>query len=290
VEKKPEQVYLQCWHGTPFKRLGADIEVSGQNKLYTNDQMAEKYRSDAARYSWMLAQSEWAAERLRSSFRLDISMPKDASLIVEGYPRNDRLIGYTDEAVRYVREKYGVPDGKTVLLYAPTWRENQYAVGTGFLYRQNIDIDKLMDDLGDEYFLLFRSHYFAVSEEDHEKYSGFFANATEEEDITDLYPAADALITDYSSVFFDYANLGKPILYYMYDLETYKDRLRGFYMGEGELPGPISQTQEELTKDIRRLPEIAKEYAERIVSFRAKFCPLDDGHASERVVSRVFSI
>ena len=117
-------------------------------------------------------------------------------------------------------------------------------------------------------------------------YEGFVWDVSQYPDINELYVVSDLLITDYSSVFFDYANLKRPILFYMYDLAAYRDDIRGFYLDLKELPGPIVETEEAL---IQAIPQALEQdaYDEKYQRFHARFNALDDGHASERVVKRL---
>jgi CDP-glycerol glycerophosphotransferase len=115
-------------------------------------------------------------------------------------------------------------------------------------------------------------------------------NVSAYEDIRELYLAADVIITDYSSVMFDFAITGKPLIFFTYDLEHYRDELRGFYFDfEAEAPGPLCRTTDEVIGALEDLDGVAASYAERSAAFRARYCPHDDGHASRRVVERVFS-
>ena len=117
-------------------------------------------------------------------------------------------------------------------------------------------------------------------------YEGFVWDVSQYPDINELYVVSDLLITDYSSVFFDYANLKRPILFYMYDLAAYRDDIRGFYLDLKELPGAIVETEEAL---IQAIPQALEQdaYDEKYQRFHARFNALDDGHASERVVKRL---
>src|SRR5690606_32154533 len=97
------------------------------------------------------------------------------------------------------------------------------------------------------------------------------------------------LITDYSSVMFDFANTEKPMLFYTYDLETYRDKLRGFYMDfENEAPGPLVFDTDEIIQCIENIEEIKINYKDKYKQFKQKYCPLDDGYASQRVVEAIF--
>ena len=122
-----------------------------------------------------------------------------------GYPRNDFLINHTQEDIRMIKEKLEIPEDKKVILYAPTWRDNQHEAGTGFTYDLNVNFDALRQELGDEYVILFRVHYLVASKFSFDDYEGFIYNVSNYDDINHLYLIADLLITDYSSVFFDFA-------------------------------------------------------------------------------------
>jgi len=150
-------------------------------------------------------------------------------------------------------------------------------------------LDRLKKEFSDEYVVLLRMHYWIVDQLDLSKYPGFVYNGSDYDDITELYMISDICMTDYSSVFFDYANLKRPILYYMYDLEKYRDVLRGFYLDvEKELPGPILQTNDEVVEAIKNIDKVTEEYKDKYAEFYDRFCCIDDGHAAERVVKAVF--
>lgn len=287
VVRKPEQVYVQTWHGTPLKRLGFDIQIETSAAMHTTHELQERYAIDARRYTHMLSPSAFASEKFRSAFNLDALHDHDI-IVEEGYPRNDVLARFTNEDRERIRERLGIPAGRKALLYAPTWRDNQHVSGVGYTLTLPIDFDLLQRELGDEYVILFRAHYFVSNQFDFERYRGFVINASDEPDINDLYIASDLLVTDYSSVFFDYANLGRPIVFYMYDLEAYASEIRGFYLDLDELPGPIVTTEPELIAAVRAAGTPDEALTEKYRRFAERFTSLDDGHASERVIERVF--
>ncbi len=286
IVRKPEQVYIQTWHGTPLKRLGFDIEIETANALHTTAELQERYAIDAARYTHMLSPSAFASEKFRSAFNLAALHDHDI-IVEEGYPRNDALSTFSEGDARRIREELGVPQGKKTILYAPTWRDDQHVSGKGYTLALPVDFERLRRELADDYVILFRAHYFVANEFDFERYAGFVLDVSDVSDINDLYIAADVLVTDYSSVFFDYANLGRPIVFYMYDLEAYATELRGFYLDLSELPGPIVRDEGELVAAIRSADSPDAELAERYHRFNERFTYLDDGHASERVIERV---
>lgn len=273
------QVYVQCWHGTPLKRLGYDIQ-DGDNVMNSPAEVKEKYKSDARKFSYILSPSPFATEKFATAWNLKETGQTNKILEV-GYPRNDRLVNVTDEEREDVRKLLGV-QGKKVILYAPTWRDNQHESGMGYTYQTEVDFDRLRYKLGDDYVILFRAHYLVSNSFDFEKYGGFVIDASKHSDINDLFIASDMLITDYSSVFFDYANLHKPIIFYMYDLDYYASELRGFYLSLNELPGPIVKEEDALIKAILDADLWIKDV--KYEEFHERFNPLDDGHASERLL------
>lgn len=276
------QVYVQCWHGTPLKRLGYDLE-SSDNVMNSGAEIREKYRSDAKKFSYILSPSPFCTEKFASAWNL-VKTNQTHKIIEEGYPRNDRLINTTPEERTELRKKLGVND-KKVILYAPTWRDNQHTSGEGYTYRTEVDFDKLRAELGDEYVILFRAHYLVANSFDFDRYRGFVEDVSSYSDINELYIAADILVTDYSSVFFDYENLRKPVIFYMYDLDEYAHELRGFYFPIEDLPGPIVKDEDALISEVRACDSWAPDA--KYEEFCAKFNPKDDGRASERVLKRI---
>ena len=276
-----DQVYVQCWHGTPLKRLGYDLETS-ENAIDSIADIRKKYAMDAAKFNYILSPSGFASEK----FNLKETNMEDKVMEI-GYPRNDFLINHTPEDIRMIKEKLEIPEDKKVILYAPTWRDNQHEAGTGFTYDLNVDFDALREKLGDEYVILFRVHYLVASKFSFDDYEGFIYNVSNYDDINHLYLIADLLITDYSSVFFDYGILKKPMLFYMYDLDDYKDSIRGFYFGIDKLPGRIITKEEELPDAIRDSIDNFV-YDEKYREFNETFSKREDGQASKRFVDWVF--
>lgn len=285
---KKEQIYVQCWHGTPLKKLGYDLEKS-DNVMNSIDEIRDKYKTDAHRFTYLLSPSKFTTEKFATAWNLKEFGREDA-LLEEGYPRNDFLSNATAEDIEEIKVKLGMDQigDKKIILYAPTWRDNQHQSGVGYTYKTEVDFDKLRDELGDEYVILFRAHYLVANSFDFDKYQGFVYDVSKYDDINHLYLAADVLITDYSSVFFDYAILEKPMIFYMYDLEDYRDNLRGFYIGLDELPGEIAEN--ELTL-IEALKVIDNQYDfNKLREFNKIYNNLSDGNAAERVTKRVFGL
>lgn len=276
------QIYVQCWHGTPLKRLGYDIDAS-DNAMNSIGEIREKYRTDAKKFSYLLSPSPFASEKFATAWDLNATH-QTHKIIEEGYPRNDRLINAGDEERTGIRKKLGVDD-KRVILYAPTWRDNQHISGEGYSYKTEVDFDRLKEALGDKYVILFRAHYLVANSFDFDRYDGFVRDVSSYDDINDLYLASDLLITDYSSVFFDYSNLERPVIFYMYDLDQYEHEMRGFYLSLDELPGPIVKDEEKLIAEIEKTKSWTAD--EKYLEFNRRFNPHEDGKASARVLARI---
>jgi CDP-glycerol glycerophosphotransferase len=291
VSPREDQIYVQTWHGTPLKRFGCDITPAGIGTRRAAEARLRRWRSSAAKFTWLLSQSSFASEKLTSALGLD---PVSAPRVIRelGYPRNDFLSAFEASDVARIRSRLGLPEGKKVVLYAPTWRDDQRTPGAGYNLQIEVDFDRLRAELGDGYVVLFRAHFMIADAFDFARYDGFVRDVSGVDDVNDLYVVSDVLVTDYSSVFFDYANLERPVVFYMYDLDRYAADRGGFYLNLDELPGPIVRDQDDLASaissacDARTDPDAGMRYR----AFRERFAPLDDGHAGERVLDHVFGV
>lgn len=285
IIKKDGQIFLQTWHGTPLKKLRCDIVAEKGNAMNSLKEIYSKNDMDIVRFDYFISPSAYCTEKFTSAFNLK-KLGKEDIIIETGYPRNDLLFNYGEEDVKAVRDSLCIPEGKKVILYAPTFRDNQHD-GGGYTYDTHVDFDRLMEKFGEEYVVLFRAHYFVASRFDFSRYEGFIYNVSDLDDITPLYLISDILITDYSSVMFDFANLERPMLFYMYDLEEYDKDIRGFYFPVEELPGPILGTEAELLDAIGNIDDVERKYASQYEAFNDKFNYLDDGNAARRVVNEL---
>ena len=286
LTKKKGQVYVQCWHGTPIKKLRCDIEVDG-SVLNTIKEIRKRNDIDAKRFDYFISPSKYCTEKFISAFNLK-KLNKENIIIEKGYPRNDFLFNKTQKDITLIKEKLKIPINKKVIFYLPTFRDNQHTSGIGYTYELQIDFDRLRKAIGDEYVVLFSPHYFIANSIDLSKYEGFVINVARYDEINELYLVSDIIMTDYSSVFFDFANLKRPIVFYMYDYDLYQSRLRDFYISLDELPGPITRTQEELEKCIINIETEFPKYERKYEDFNKKYNYLDDGNASERVIKEIF--
>lgn len=282
--KKPDQVYLQTWHGTPLKRLGHDIQASEDTTFYRSgisfENMCRSYDIDVERYNYMISPNKFCTEVFQTSFSINRER-----LIETGYPRNDFITNATKSEVISLKRKFGLPLDKKIVLYAPTWRDNSY-VAAGYTFDLKADFAKWKDILGDDYIVVFKPHYLIINkyENDH-SLDGFLYSISADAEINELYVLSDLLITDYSSVFFDYAVLNRPIYFYMYDLDEYKSELRGFYLDiYRDLPGEIYQTETKLLKDVR---DGVYDYS-FLAKFNERFNSEQTGNCAQKVIDIVF--
>lgn len=283
LPKPKHTIYLQTWHGTPLKRLAADME-----EVYMPGTTAESYKrnfiKEAKNWDLLVSPNAYSTEIFRRAFHFD------KEVLETGYPRNDFLLNHKhDETIEKLKKEYGFPLDKKVVLYAPTWRDNQF-VGKGkYSFDIQLDLDLMKQELGEDYVVIFRLHYLVAENLDVKPYEGFAYDFSNHEDIRELYLMADLLITDYSSVFFDYANLERPMIFYVYDIEEYRDSLRGFYFDfEKEAPGPLVKSTEEVIETVRKMEADGFKVSPGFVEFHEKFCYLENGDSTRNVVENVF--
>lgn len=282
VVKREGTVFLQTWHGTPLKKLVFDQEeVMAASPLYK----AQFYKQSRL-WDYLVSANKFSTEVFRRAFLYDKEM------LEYGYPRNDLMYHPEKEKIASeIKRKLHIPEGKKTILYAPTWRDDEYYGRGEYKFTLKLDLKLLKKELGNDYIVLLRTHYFIADKLDVTGLEDFVVNVSNYDDITELYLISDILITDYSSVFFDYANLRRPILFYTYDLEKYRDMLRGFYLDiEKDLPGPLLFTDEEVVEAIKNIDVISARYKEKYDEFYEKFCSLENGHAAENVARRVFNL
>ena len=286
IKKKKNQIYVQCWHGTPLKKLRYDINVDGA-VLNTVKEIRKRNDLDAVKFDYFISPSKFCTEKFTSAFNLK-KLGKENIIIEEGYPRNDYLFKYKNSDISKIKNNLKIPKDKKIILYAPTFRDNQHTSGVGYTYNLELNFDKLKQELSQEFVILFRTHYFISNSFDFSNYKNFIYDVSNYDDINELYIISDLLITDYSSVFFDYANLKRPMLFYMYDLDEYKNKLRDFYIDLEILPGPIVKQEDDLIKEIKSIDNYNATYHDKYINFNEKFNYLDDGNATKRVVEVIF--
>ncbi len=277
-EKKEDQIYIQTWHGTPLKKLVLDMEnvtLPGTNKqnYYIN------FLKEAQRWDYLISANKYSTEKFKSAFSQE-------NILEIGYPRNDILANHTQADVERSREKFGLFPEDKVLLYAPTFRDN--ASDTPGEYNQQIKLD--LEQLAikcPEWKILLRTHYLVTQDLDIKRHN--VIDVSTYDDVNDLYLASDAIMTDYSSVFFDFAILDRPMIFYAYDIREYEGELRGFYLDYHTLPGENIDGTDDLIEILNDIETYKMTYQPEMDKFRKTYNELEKGTASKYIVDTILS-
>lgn len=286
IKRKQGQEYIQCWHGTPFKKLGCDIVGETTESADTRKKVIYE---DVKRYTYLLSPSSYFTEVMTSALALN-SLKKKPVIVEKGYPRNDSITNRDEKKANRIRKELRIPEGKKVILYAPTYREDKRGEAYEYRYKESLDLLRLREAIGDKYIVMHRSHYYIKAQDQTGDIGNFVIDVSDYPEINDLYIVADILVTDYSSVFFDFGILKRPVIFYMYDLDYYKDSLRGLYLDLDDLPGPIAKTQKELEELLLTLEIWSREniWKKRYQDFSDRFTYNEDGKTTGKVVNVIF--
>ncbi|WP_413286617.1 CDP-glycerol glycerophosphotransferase family protein [Bacillus mojavensis] len=283
-KKRKKAVHVQTWHGTPLKKLGFDI--SQESPSYKENTSPELIRRNK-RWDFAVSPNSFTSSVYRSAFQFD------KEIIKSGYPRNDIFYQTNkDNVIRNIKEELNIPVDKKVILYAPTWRDDDFHnKKQNEPYEFKFSLDHFVEQFSDEYVLLVRLHYRDAIRAQVSNYKGIIYNVSNYDDIKYLYIISDILITDYSSVMFDFANSRKPMIFFAYDINKYSSALRGFYFDfNQEAPGPIVTRENDLFKVIGNINQFNHLYKSNYNYFVEKYCEYDSGQASEEVIKRIFEI
>ncbi|MDD5949552.1 MAG: CDP-glycerol glycerophosphotransferase family protein [Lachnospiraceae bacterium] len=275
--KREGNTYIQTWHGTPLKKLALDMDVMSMGGSTDVQKYHDNFVANTRTWDYLISQNAFSTEVFRRCFAFDKDM------LEIGYPRNDVLFhSNTPQEKEALKKKLGLPLDKKIILYAPTWRDDQYYQKSIYKFVSDMDYGQMQNRLGDEYAMIVKFHYLVKDHIDWSQYGDFIYEFNEHQDIAELYLVSDILITDYSSVMFDYSLLKRPMFFFAYDLENYKNNLRGFYFDFlATAPGPIVETTEELIDSIVNYD--AEEWKEKYDAFSKRYNHADDGGASEKV-------
>lgn len=279
--KPPGQVIIQTFHGYQFKLQGR----RWFEQLGHDERRKESLFRRADEWDYLVSPAASSTGPLRESYRSDDGIPSE--VLELGYPRNDALLGPDAEQLRAdTRKRLGIPDGKIAILYAPTFRDAQSSDDMTADFVDHLDEERLMRELGSEYVLLMRGHPFnarlGVDAARH------VVNVTDYPDINHLILASDAAVLDYSSLRFDYALTGKPMVFFVPDLESYFATRESFWPFEETAPGPLVRLETDLIAALRDAPAVAEQYEPARRRFLADYMEHEDGHATERLVDAVF--
>jgi CDP-glycerol glycerophosphotransferase len=274
--RRPEQTVVQTWHGAPLKRIGFDISQVKFASVNYQDQLA----GQVAKWTHLVSPAPFATEIMRRAFRFD------GPILETGLPRNDIFFSSRAAEIRAsVRARLGISEGTLAVLYAPTWRDDDFHGRGRYRFDMRLDLQRARGALGSDVVLLIRTHHLIADSVDLTDVQDIARSVSDWPDIQELYLASDVLITDYSSVLFDFAVTGRPIIFFAYDLEKYRDKLRGFYLDfDAITPGPVVRTSDDVIAAIGDLAGVTRQYADKYAAFRAEYNAWDDGSASERVL------
>lgn len=244
--------YFDTWHGTPIKKMGSD--VGSTNKSFKGK---GRWAVD-----YFTCQGEFDAEVFGRVF----SKIGSEHMHVIGLPRNDVYANYTNEYMLSLRKKMGIPADKKIILYAPTFREYDKTESMEVRVSVPIHLEKWRRMLGEEYILLFRAHY-EVAKGLNIVDDDFVREMSGYPQLEDLMIVSDILISDYSSIFFDYSIMAKPMLAFCYDYDRYASE-RGMYFDIREWL-PSAENEDELLELLKSDDE--SEYLERTKAFQKKY-------------------
>lgn len=277
--KRPGQTYLNTWHGTPLKAMG--YHVPG-GRAESDNIVRNLLSAD-----YLLSTSEHMTERMYlDGYRLRNVFT--GAVVAEGYPRTDRQWSTDLPALRARLERAGLALGsRRVVLYAPTWRGSSFDRPDGDVARVRATVERLRQVVGEEHVVLLRAHQ---SVQDQLAADPALAGCLVPADVPGnaVLALTDVLVSDWSSLFFDFLPLHRPVLFHLPDLTDYTDR-RGAYLAPDELPGPVSGTLDELAAQLEELLRTGRTgHEQAVVEAARRFAPREDGGATERVVDVVF--
>ncbi|MFD6276930.1 CDP-glycerol glycerophosphotransferase family protein [Streptomyces sp. NPDC060209] len=283
-ERRPDQTVVQTWHGSPLGRFGLDLTGT----LYADHQYLATLAHRSAQWSVLVSPSAFATPHLRRA------LAYRGEVLEAGSPADDLLFAPgRDRTAERVRRLLDIPDGHRVVLYAPTYRDHLAHAPAGVpdgsspLYRWDpaLDLPALARSLDGRTTVLVRRHPRVTgSVPAHDA----LRDVSTHPDATELLLISDVLVTDYSGLAFGFAHTGRPMLFHTYDLEHYRDTVRGFCLDfETRAPGPLLVTTQEVAQALRAAPASAGLHAEAYESFRRDHCGPVDGHAARRVADRL---
>lgn len=285
LRKNKKTRYIQTWHGTPFKKLGLDMDIMDMSGNKDVERYRKDFEKNTKEWQYLLSQNRHSTEIFKRAFNFK------GEMLEIGYPRNDILFKRNNEEdIEKIKAKLNVPNDKKIILYAPTWRDNQFTKAGEYKFATEMDFDRMYESFKEDYVLIVKFHYLVKEKMDWSKYNDFIIECDANWDIQELYLISDMMITDYSSVMFDYAILKRPMIFYTYDLENYTKNIRSFYFDIfEEAPGPKFETNEELIDYIKNfnIGSYNDEYGEKYNRFNEKYNQFDDGTASLKIVDLI---
>jgi CDP-glycerol glycerophosphotransferase len=278
-DKPTGQVLIQTFHGYPFKLMGHSHWAAAGFA----QPLIEAYDRRTAQWDYVVSPAPYATPLLRREFGYS------GEVLEIGYPRNDALLRPDAAAVRAtVRESLGIRDDQTAVLYAPTFRDYVAKDNHQAKLLDLLGMEALAEEMGDGFVILNRSHAFNARSGERVGSRGNLVDVTDYPEVSDLYLAADTAVVDYSSLRFDFGVTGKPMLFFVPDLERYREA-RGWIVDyEPTAPGPLLSERADVVRELRDLDGVRARHQEEYARFRRDYLSLEDGRASARLVDAVF--
>ncbi|MEC1752695.1 CDP-glycerol glycerophosphotransferase family protein [Bacillus mojavensis] len=274
---KEEQIYINTWHGTPLKSMGFDIPG---NPSHSQNVLRNFLSAD-----YLLSPNEHTTKMFVDSYKLNGIY--NGEIIEEGYPRIDLTFNTDEKLFKESLRDMGIKfTNKEVILYAPTWKGTNVSKVKNDVFQIIADMKELEKNIGHKYNILIKVHPYLYNEASKfEELNGLLV--PDFVDTNQLLSVTDILITDYSSIFFDYLITDKPILFYMWDADDYNEQ-RGQYFRNDELPGPILYNIKEVENAINNINNIIPEFEQKYIDFKKNFTNHEDGKVTERIVEYIF--
>lgn len=269
--KRKGQLYIETWHGIPFKKMGLD-----EPKIQRSARLSRNIIERAKAWDALVTPSQYFIDTFVNAYRYP------GHLLKHGTPRNDRLVGVSSKVS--IKRRLDLPEDRKIVLYAPTFREASRG-GDG-QFELPFSLHEWREQLGKDAYLLIRTHYLnKVSIP--KGFAPYCMDVSDYPELNDIYLAADCMITDYSSTMFDYATLKRPMIFYAYDYEDYTQSERGAYFDLTEgAPGPVILKEDDLydaVKESLRQKSVSTKYKK----FLKDYCGNEDGFASKRVIDYI---
>ncbi|OEK52049.1 hypothetical protein ASS95_11020, partial [Staphylococcus equorum] len=267
--KRDSQIYVNTWHGTPIKKLGKDIEsnfLNNHKNIQRNIAAADK----------LIFPNKFTSDTFVNS--LDLNGILNADIGIYGNARMDLTI---NRDRNNLQKKYKLEEDKKIVLYAPTWEEN-LEDGKEYALKLSEEVSKIQETLGEDYKVYLKTHYFLY--ENIRKYVNNEILIPSWFETNELLVCVDMLITDYSSIMFDYLPLNRPVYFYLPNHNQYIEK-RGIYIDIKKLPGHASFDFSDLINTILiEETQYKNTYIKQRINFLQLYCYLDDGRATERAI------
>ncbi|EGO6568250.1 CDP-glycerol glycerophosphotransferase family protein [Enterococcus faecalis] len=279
--KNQTTIYIQTWHGTPLKKLGLDIETVKMPEHETESYKLEVIQ-EAKRWDYLISPNAYSTRVFRQAFNYE------GEILEIGYPRNDLLVCENKDKIAFsVRNQLGLSVNQKIILYAPTWRDDESIRKGAYRFTNHLPVEQLLA-IDSSVVILTRLHYLIAESFDISAFGSRVIDVSSYPDINQLYLIADLLITDYSSVMFDFALTKKPMLFFMYDKEKYQNSTRGFYFDPTAiLPGKIVTDTDSLVTSVKNVLFSKTEQEQRLyVQFFREFC-LENQDATRQLISEI---